>query len=145
MTLEKIFSILKKYISQALYLFAIYLSLYVVITFFVFGNYVIPINYIAYILIVALLASVVLSIIININHLTAIIQGLLVYITILVSTYCVGFFTNCFTRTSAFFIASIIINLIGLCILFVGIIIKRTFENKKLNETLQSYKEREHK
>lgn len=145
MNIDKILSLVSRFVSFVLYLFAIYLTVYLAITFFVFGNYFIPINYILYILVVALGASLLLSIILSINSLNDLIQVLLVYATIVSSIYFVGFFTNCFIRNSTFWISSIIINLVGLCILFVVIAIRRTYENKLLNQTLKNFKERDGK
>ena len=78
-------------------------------------------------------------IILSLNKLNCIIQAVLIYITVTISIYFVGFYTNIFTRDGSFWLFSLIINLSGLCILLGYVMIKRTIENKTLNEKLKNY------
>lgn len=138
----QIFLYLKRYLSFVLCLFAIYMGCYVVITHFVFGNYNLPITYISYIFVISLITSLILLIILRINKLSFIGQIVLIYITITISIYFVGFLTKCFKNDATFWISSLVINLIGLVILLLVMLIKNYLENKKLNDTLKDYKEK---
>ena len=141
--LRKIFFITKRYISTMLTMFALYVGCYALISGFVFDQFIFPLNYLLIIFITACLVSAIVTGILEINKLNFIVQAVSIYVIVTISIYFVGFYTNRFTRDNNFWIFSLIINLVCLCILFGIIIIKRTLENKKLNNQLQKYQERD--
>ena len=141
--LKTISFILIRYISFLLTLFAVYVGSYAFISLCVFKQYIFPINYIAILFLTASLVAAILSIVLYFDKFNFIVQAVLIYVIVTISIYFVGFYTNCFTTDSNFWLFSLIINLIGLTLLFGVIIIKRTIENKDLNKKLQQYQERD--
>ena len=120
-------------------LFTIYIGCYSIVNALIFKNFYFPLNYIGFIYLISMVISLILMIILSLNKLNFIIQAVLIYITVTISIYFVGFYTNIFTRDGSFWLFSLIINLSGLCILLGYVMIKRTIENKKLNEKLKNY------
>ncbi len=140
---KKLYAILTRYIAFFLCMFAVYVCSYVVITSMIFGHFTFPMNFIWYMFLVAAIISAILNSILSFNRLNFIIQSLLIYVTITASIYFIGFFTNIFTRDVSFWIFSIIINLVGLCILLGIVTVRRTIENKDLNAKLKDYQEKD--
>ncbi len=140
---KMLYAIITRYIAFFLSMFAVYVVSYTIITSFIFGQFMLPMNYIWYMCIIALVISMILNVILAFNKLNFIIQSLLIYLIIAASIYFVGFFTNIFTRDISFWFFSLIINLVGLCILLGIVIIRRTIENKDLNAKLKDYQEKD--
>ena len=91
----------------------------------------------------ACVVAAILSLVLYFDKLNFIVQAVLIYVIVTISIYFVGFYTNCFTTDKNFWLFSLIINLIGLTLLFGVIIVKRTIENKDLNKKLQQFQERD--
>lgn len=143
LNLKKIYFILTRYVSFLLILFAVYVGSYSIISLAIFKQYIFPINYIGVLFITACLVAAILSLVLYFDIFNFIVQAVLIYVIVTISIYFVGFYTNCFTTDTNFWLFSLIINLIGLSLLFGVIIIKRTLENKDLNKKLQQYQDRD--
>jgi hypothetical protein len=141
--LKKIYFIFTRYVSFLLILFAVYVGSYAFISLCVFKQYIFPINYISILFITACIVAAILSVVLYFDKLNFIVQAVLIYVIVTISIYFVGFYTNCFTTDTNFWLFSLIINLIGLTLLFGVIIVKRTIENKDLNKKLQQFQERD--
>ena len=141
--LKKIYFIFTRYVSFLLILFAVYVGSYAFISLNIFKQYIFPINYISILFITACIVAAILSVVLYFDKLNFIVQAVLIYVIVTISIYFVGFYTNCFTTDTNFWLFSLIINLIGLTLLFGVIIVKRTIENKDLNKKLQQFQERD--
>lgn len=139
LSLNKVLFYLRRYLLLFMCLFTIYIGCYSIVNALIFKNFYFPLNYIGFIYLISMVISLILVIILSLNKLNFIIQAVLIYITVTISIYFVGFYTNIFTRDGSFWLFSLIINLSGLCILLGYVMIKRTIENKKLNEKLKNY------
>lgn len=140
---KKIYAIVKRNIAFFLSMFAVYVVSYMIITSLIFNQFMFPMNYIWYMCLIALIISLILNVILSFDKLNFIVQSLLIYLTITISIYVVGFFTNIFTRDISFWIFSLVINLVGLCILLGIVIIRRILENKDLNAKLKDFQEKD--
>ena len=140
---KRCYLILVRFISFLLSLFAVYVGCYAVISLGVFKQYIFPINYLSILFFTACVVAAILTIVLYFDKLNFIVQAVLIYVIVTISIYFVGFYTNCFTTDKNFWLFSLIINLIGLTLLFGVIIIKRTLENRDLNKKLQKYQERD--
>lgn len=140
---KRCYLILIRFISFLLSLFAVYVGCYAVISLGVFKQYIFPINYLSILFFTACVVAAILTIVLYFDKLNFIVQAVLIYVIVTISIYFVGFYTNCFTTDKNFWLFSLIINLIGLTLLFGVIIIKRTLENRDLNNKLQKYQERD--
>lgn len=140
---KRCYLILVRFISFLLSLFAVYVGCYAVISLGVFKQYIFPINYLSILFFTACVVAAILTIVLYFDKLNFIVQAVLIYVIVTISIYFVGFYTNCFTTDKNFWLFSLIINLIGLTLLFGVIIIKRTLENRDLNNKLQKYQERD--
>ena len=143
LNIKKIYFVITRYISFLLSLFAVYVGSYSLISLWIFKQYIFPINYIGVLFLTAAIVALILSLVLYFDKLNFIVQAVLIYVIVTISIYFVGFYTNCFTTDTNFWLFSLIINLIGLSLLFGVIIIKRTLENKDLNKKLQQYQERD--
>lgn len=140
---KRCYLILVRFVSFLLSLFAVYVGCYAVISLGVFKQYIFPINYLSVLFFTACIVAAILTVVLYFNKINFIVQAVLIYIIVTISIYFVGFYTNCFTTDKNFWLFSLIINLIGLSLLFGVIIIKRTLENRDLNKKLQKYQERD--
>ena len=140
---KRCYLILIRFISFLLSLFAVYVGCYAVISLGVFKQYIFPINYLGVLFFTACIVAAILTVVLYFDKLNFIVQAVLIYVIVTISIYFVGFYTNCFTTDKNFWLFSLIINLIGLTLLFGVIIIKRTLENRDLNNKLQKYQERD--
>lgn len=135
--------LIKRFVLSFFMMITIYICCYSVITYSIFGNYSMPLNYIAEIGIIAFGTSLILTLILSFDKLFMVLQAILVYLIIIISVYLVGFYTGFFISNYTFWKMSILINAIAL-ILYVGFVVLRSYLiNKKLNDELKSYKERE--
>lgn len=141
--LKKTMFILVRFISFMLCMFAVYVGCYSVISLTIFKQYIFPINYIGILFLTASIVAAILTALMYFNKLNFIVQAVLVYVIVTISIYFIGFYTNCFTQNSDFWLFSLIINLAGLSLLFGIIIVNRTLENRDLNKKLQSYQDRD--
>lgn len=141
--MKKVFYFIERFFALALILFAVYVFCYGVISLAIFKQHIFPINYIIVLFITACIISLVLTLLLLLDKLNFILQAVLIYLIVTISVYFVGFYTNCFTYDVSFWIFSLLINLIGLAILFVILYIKRSIENRDLNQKLKDYKERD--
>lgn len=141
--LKKIYFMFTRYVSFLLVLFAVYVGSYSFISLSIFKQYIFPINYIGILFLTASIVAFILLIVLYFDKLNFILQAVIIYVIVTISIYFVGFYTNCFTTDKNFWLFSLIINLIGLTLLFGVIIIKRTLENRDLNKKLQQYQERD--
>ena len=140
---KRCYLILVRFVSFLLSLFAVYVGCYAVISLGVFKQYIFPINYLSVLFFTACIVAAILTVVLYFDKLNFIVQAVLIYVIVTISIYFVGFYTNCFTTDKNFWLFSLIINLIGLSLLFGVIIIKRTLENRDLNKKLQKYQERD--
>ena len=140
---KRCYLILVRFISFLLSLFAVYVGCYAIISLGVFKQYIFPINYLSVLFFTACIVAAILTVVLYFDKLNFIVQAVLIYVIVTISIYFVGFYTNCFTTDKNFWLFSLIINLIGLSLLFGVIIIKRTLENRDLNQKLQKYQERD--
>ncbi|MBQ4571501.1 MAG: hypothetical protein IJB21_07380 [Bacilli bacterium] len=140
---KRCYLILIRFISFLLSLFAVYVGCYAIISLGVFKQYIFPINYLGVLFFTACIVAAILTVVLYFDKLNFIVQAVLIYVIVTISIYFVGFYTNCFTTDKNFWLFSLIINLIGLTLLFGVIIIKRTLENRDLNNKLQKYQERD--
>lgn len=140
---KRCYLILVRFISFLLSLFAVYVGCYAIISLGVFKQYIFPINYLSVLFFTACIVAAILTVVLYFDKLNFIVQAVLIYVIVTISIYFVGFYTNCFTTDKNFWLFSLIINLIGLSLLFGVIIIKRTLENRDLNKKLQKYQERD--
>lgn len=143
--LRRISLVIKSYSSLVLCLFSIYVGTYAVISHFVFHNFNFPLNYMLYIFVIAVVVAVVLYGLLKIDKLSNLIQSLLIYVLIALSIYIVGFLTDCFTMNLAFWISTLIINLICATIVTCVILYRSNKVNEDLNSKLKSFKERDSK
>ncbi|MBE6131266.1 MAG: hypothetical protein E7183_06045 [Erysipelotrichaceae bacterium] len=140
---KRCYLILVRFMSFLLSLFAVYVGCYAVISLGVFKQYIFPINYLSILFFTACIVAAILTVVLYFDKINFIVQAVLIYVIVTISIYFVGFYTNCFTTDKNFWLFSLIINLIGLTLLFGVIIIKRTLENRDLNKKLQKYQERD--
>lgn len=138
-TFNKIYCLLRKYVTLFLCLFGVYVGSYAFITSVIFKNFYFPLNYLGYMLLISCIISLIIMVILQFNRLNFILQYLLIYVVVTASIYFIGFFTNIFIQNVSFWIFSLIINLCGLCVLLGYVIIRRTIENKDLNNQLKKY------
>lgn len=135
--------LIKRFVLSFFMMIAIYICCYSIITYSIFGNYSMPLNYIAEIGIIAFGTSLILTLILSFDKLFIVVQAILVYLTIIVSVYLVGFYTGFFISNYTFWKMSILINIIAVILYVTFVVLRRYFINKKLNDELKSYKERD--
>ena len=103
-SLRKIYTILIRFISFLLILFAVYVGSYAFISLSIFKQYIFPINYITVLFLTACVVAAILSLVLYFDKLNFIVQAVLIYVIVTISIYFVGFYTNCFTTDKNFWL-----------------------------------------
>jgi hypothetical protein len=125
-------------------LFATLISVYVLTSMIAYGAHSISFVYIITVAAISLVLSVFLAFFLMINKIAFGIQIIVVYIGIMISMYVMGFITKVFRFSNIrFTLFTVIGNAIALLILCTIFLIREYFENKKLNENLLKFKERD--
>lgn len=138
--MEKFTMFLKKFISAFLAMFTTYTCMYTLIATLFLERFSFPFVYIRFIFFISIITSLILLFILKLNKLNFIMQTTLIYLVITLSIYFIGFYTLIFVNTKAFWLASILINVVGFIVILGIVWIKKIIENKKLNNSLNKFK-----